>query len=126
MLLPFFKGSSFSLSSSFDARHNSYALRLCGLPFQNSLIARHCKNGRLQRNQQHSERHASLALLAQSAKVRLAGHGDVVPAACPALEAVYCRRGIDGIEERHGDERGKEAQGGSSETGDCVGARKCS
>lgn len=101
-------------------------LRLGGLSFQNSLVARNGKNGRLQGNKQHRKHHTSLVLLAESAKVRLHGHGDIIPAACPALEVVRCGRSIGGVKERHGNEGGNEGCGGGSEAGDGVRASKAS
>lgn len=104
----------------------SWLLRLGSLSFQNSLVARNGKNGRLQGNKQHRKHHASLVLLAESAKVRLHGHGNIVPAACPALEVVHCGRSVGGVKERHGNERGNESCGGSGEAGDGVRASKAS
>lgn len=101
-------------------------LRLGSLSFQNSLVACNSKNGRLQRNKQHRKHHTSLVLLAESAKVRLHGHGDIVPAACPALEVVHCGGGVGGVKERHGNEGGNEGCGWSGEAGDGVRASKAS
>lgn len=53
--------------------------------------------------------------------MRLSGRGHGGPAARPALEAVDGGRGVDGVEEGHGDERGNEANGRGGNAGDCVG-----
>lgn len=96
--------------------------RLCGLSLQDGLVTGHSQNGSFQRNQQHREYDAGLALFAQGAKVRLGGRGHGGPAACPALEAIDGGRGVDGVKERHGDERGNEANSRRSNAGNCVGS----
>lgn len=53
-----------------------------------------------------------LALAAQGAEVRLGPHVGVAPAAAPALQRVDRGGGVDGVEEGHANQRGREPDEG--------------
>lgn len=56
-----------------------------------------------------------LTLAAEGAEVRLGPHVGVAPAAAPALQRVDRGGGVDGVEEGHADQRGREPDEGRHE-----------
>ena len=82
---------------------------------EQNTVGSHAEHNHLKRDQEHGQSKAHLALVAERAKVRARLHGDLAPAAGPAVDGVTA--GVGGIREGHGGDDGNEAGNGGSEAG---------